>query len=309
MRIVLGNLNKIKKNIKEHWQLYLLLSPSLIYLLIFAYAPMVGISIAFKDYDPVLGFAKSPFIGLGKFKMFFDSYYFWTIIKNTLIISVYALIINTPLPIILALLLNEVSNEKFKRFVQTISYAPFFISLVVLVGIVNSFLDPSTGVINQMLMNLGFDNINFIGDDSWFRTIYVFSGLWQGIGWWSIIYLGTLSNVDPALHEAAVMEGASRIDRIRHINIPTILPVAIILFIMAIGSMMSVGFEKIFLMQNPSNMEVSEVISTYTYRISFLTTRDFSFGTAVGVFNSLVNIILLLIANVISKKVSQESLW
>ncbi len=299
----------MRKKKKIKWQLYILLIPSIVYLIIFCYTPLFGLVIAFKNYDPVLGFWDSPSVGFEKFKMFFDSYYFFTIIKNTLFISLYALLVNTPLPIILALLINEVSHPKFKKFVQTVSYAPYFISLVVLVGMVNAFLDPSRGIVNELISTFGLSRQNFMGDASWFKSIYVFSGLWQGIGWWSIIYIGALSNVDPELHESAVMDGASRVQRIIHINIPAILPIATILFIMAMGSMMSVGFEKVFLMQNPSNLEASEIIATYTYRVSFLTAKDFSFGTAVGLFNSVINLILLVIANVVVKKLGRESLW
>jgi putative aldouronate transport system permease protein len=280
-----------------------------VYLLFFAYLPLGGIIIAFKDYNPIQGIFESPFAGFTKFKMFFDSFYAWNIIKNTLLISLFALLVNTPIPIIFALLLNEVRSPKFKKFIQTISYAPFFISVVVMVGLINTFLSFDSGVVNQIFEFIGLDKLDWLGNENYFRSIYIFSGLWQSMGWWSIIYLGTLVNVDPALHEAAVIDGANRFQRIVHINLPALVPVATVLFILSMGQMMNVGFEKIFLMQNPSNLEISEVISTYTYRVSFLTTRDFSFGTAVGLLNSVINLVLLVTANFISNKVNNQGLW
>ncbi len=302
-------MKKLTKEIKNHWQLFLLVVPSLIYLIIFCYIPIVGIIIAFKEYDPVLGIFGSPTIGFQKFEMFFDSYYFWTTIKNTLWISIGSLIVNSIFPVILALLINEVPNAKFKKFVQTVSYAPYFISLVVLVGMFNMFLN-SEGLMNDMITSLfNIDPIDFLGDPKYFRWIYIFTGLWQGIGWWSIIYVGALSNVDIALHEAATMDGASRLQRIMHINLPAIKPTFIIMLIMSFGSLMSVGFEKVYLMQNPANLEVSEIIATYSYKVSFLTVKDFSFGTAVGLFNTVVNLVLLVTANYVSNKVNNEGLF
>lgn len=303
-------MNAVKqKSVRRNWQLYVLLFFPVLYLLIFGYAPMFGLIIAFQDYDPVFGFSDSPFVGFAKFQMFFDSYYFWIILKNTMFISLYALLVNTPLPIILALLINELPHPRFKKFVQTVSFAPYFISLVVLVGLLNTFLDPSRGLVNVLLEQVGVSPHNYMGDPRWFKSLYVFSGVWQGVGWWSIIYLGALASVDPALHESAIMDGASRLQRIRHINIPSIMPIAIVLFIMALGQMMSVGFEKVYLMQNPSNLEASEIIATYTYRVSFLTANDFSFGTAVGLFNTAINLVLLITANFIVRKMGRESLW
>lgn len=302
-------MKKLTKEIKRHWQLFLLVIPALIYLIIFCYIPIVGIVIAFKEYDPVLGIFGSPTIGFQKFEMFFDSYYFWTTIKNTLLISVGSLIVNSIFPVILALLINEVPNAKFKKFVQTVSYAPYFISLVVLVGMFNMFLS-SEGLMNDMITSLfNVDPVDFLGDPKYFRWIYIFTGLWQGIGWWSIIYVGALSNVDISLHEAATMDGASRLQRIININLPAIKPTFIIMLIMSFGSLMSVGFEKVYLMQNPANLEVSEIIATYSYKVSFLTVKDFSFGTAVGLFNTVVNLILLVTANYVSNKVNGEGLF
>ena len=302
-------MKKLAKEIKNHWQLFLLVIPALIYLIIFCYIPIAGIIIAFKEYDPVLGIFGSPTVGFQKFEMFFDSYYFWTTIKNTLLISIGSLIVNSIFPVVLALLINEVPNAKFKKFVQTVSYAPYFISLVVLVGMFNMFLN-SEGLMNDLITSLfNVDPVDFLGDPKYFRWIYIFTGLWQGIGWWSIIYVGALSNVDISLHEAATMDGASRLQRIIHINLPAIKPTFIIMLIMSFGSLMSVGFEKVYLMQNPANLEVSEIIATYSYKVSFLTVKDFSFGTAVGLFNTVVNLVLLITANYVSNKVNNEGLF
>ena len=302
-------MKKLAKEIKNHWQLFLLVIPALIYLIIFCYIPIAGIIIAFKEYDPVLGIFGSPTVGFQKFEMFFDSYYFWTTIKNTLLISIGSLIVNSIFPVVLALLINEVPNAKFKKFVQTVSYAPYFISLVVLVGMFNMFLN-SEGLMNDLITSLfNVDPVDFLGDPKYFRWIYIFTGLWQGIGWWSIIYVGALSNVDISLHEAATMDGASRLQRIIHINLPAIKPTFIIMLIMSFGSLMSVGFEKVYLMQNPANLEVSEIIATYSYKVSFLTVKDYSFGTAVGLFNTVVNLVLLITANYVSNKVNNEGLF
>jgi putative aldouronate transport system permease protein len=295
------------KEFKKHWQLYLFILPALIYIIIFCYVPMGGIIIAFQDYDPALGVFKSSFVGFAKLKMFFSSYYFSTIIINTLALSFFSLIVNTIFPVVFALILNEVQSPRFKKFVQTLSSAPYFISLVVLVGMFNMFLS-NEGFINQILTTLGLNPINFVGDSKYFRFVYILSGLWQGLGWWAIIYIGALSNVDKSLHEAAVLDGANRLQRIWHINLPAIKPIILVLLIMSFGSLMSVGFEKAFLMQNPGNREVSEVIATYSYMVTFKTVRDFGFGSAVGLFNSVINFILLIVANTISKKVTKESL-
>lgn len=302
-------MKNLMKELKNHWQLFLMLIPSLVYLIVFCYVPIVGIVIAFKEYSPVLGIFESPNVGFEKFKMFFSSYYFSTTIKNTLAISIGSLIINSIFPVVLALLINEIQNTKFKKTVQTISYAPYFISLVVLVGMFNMFLSDN-GLVNDLLTTVfRIDSVDFLGDPQYFRWIYILTGLWQGIGWWSIIYVGALSNVDMSLHEAATIDGASRLQRIVHINLNAIKPTFIIMLIMSCGSLMSVGFEKVYLMQNAANLEISEIIATYSYKVSFLTVKDFSFGTAVGLFNTVVNLILLVAANFASKKVSGDGLF
>jgi len=299
----------IGNEIKRHWQLYVFLVPALLYVAIFCYAPIFGIVIAFQNFSPALGFFNSPWVGLLKFKMFFGSFYFWDILWNTLALSLYSLVVNTIFPIVLALLINEVPFKRFRRFIQTLSYSPYFISLVVLVGMFNLFFSTDGGFVNNILGALGIAPIDFVGDPALFRSTYVLTGLWQGVGWWSIIYIGALANVPQELHEAAALDGASRFQRIIHINLPAITPIILVLFIMSMGSIMSVGFEKVFLMQNSLNREVSEIIATYTYRVSFITVRDLSFGTAVGLFNTVINLILIISANLISKKMTHESLF
>ncbi|MDF0480070.1 ABC transporter permease subunit [Vagococcus sp. PNs007] len=298
----------IWEKIFKSWQLYVFILPAFLYFLIFAYGPMYGVVIAFKDYMPSLGIWGSPWVGMKHFERFFDSYYFWDLIKNTLGISVYSLIVGFPLPIILALALNEAKDGFFKKFTQTVTYAPNFISVVVMAGMMISFLSPSTGIINHFLEFLGFERISFMTDPKWFKTIYVLSGVWQGTGWGSVIYLAALSGVDTQLHEAATVDGATRLQRIWYINLPTIVPTMVILLIMNVGSLMAMGYEKILLLQNPLNMESSNVIATFVYKQGLLDAQ-YSYAAAVGLFNSLINAVLLIIVNKISRKVSDVSLW
>lgn len=293
---------------RKHYQLYLLLFPAILWYLIFNYVPLYGLQIAFKDYNPALGFLGSRWVGTKFFKSFFRSYYFWPIIRNTLTISFYSLFAGMPIPIILALMLNEVGNVKYRKFVQTVTYAPHFISTVVLIGMVIIFLTPGKGMLTRLFLLLGVKNDMFLTSPSAFKHIYIWSGIWQQSGWSSIIYLAALSGVDPGLHEAAMIDGATRMQRIWHINIPTILPTIAILLILRTGSIMSVGFEKVFLLQNPLNMETSEVISTYIYKRGLIK-LDFSFSTAVGLFNNIINFILLVISNELSKWMGETSLF
>lgn len=305
----------IKPKKKPHWQLGLMLSPSIVYLVIFNYIPMLGLIIAFKNYSPSLGFEgifTSKWVSFGNFIDFFNYPYFWDIMRNTLVLSSYALVVNTVVPIALALMINEIRNKTFKNTFQTISYAPYFVSLVVLVGICGSFLQGENSVFNIIGSAFGLPPKNYLSNPSLFSTIYTFSGLWQGLGWWTIIYIGTLSNVDRTLHEAAAIDGAGRLRRIFTINLPAILPVATVQFILAMGSIMSIGFEKVYMFQNligDLTRSSTEIISTFTYRVAFEESRNFGFATAVGLFNSVINIILLVSANFLSKKVGKESLW
>lgn len=296
------------KRIRHNWQLYLLILPVVVYFIVFKYIPMYGVQIAFKDYFAIHGIWGSPWVGFKHFERFFDSYYFWRLIKNTLGIGLYELVVGIPVPIILALLINEVRVRYFKKIVQTVTYAPHFLSVVVLTGMLFLFLDPQTGLINQILSVFGIKPIAFMTEPSWFKTTYVFSGAWQQMGWSSIIYLAALSAVDPALHEAAKIDGASRLQRIWHINLPSIKPTIIILLILDAGKVMSVGFEKVFLMQNPLNTSASDVIATHVYKTGIMGAQ-YSYATAVGLFDSIINLILLVLVNYIARKTNETSLW
>lgn len=300
--------NTLWRRITRNWELYLFIAPAFLYFLIFHYGPMYGIQIAFKNFIPTMGITGSPWVGFEHFVRFFDSYYFWDLLWNTLSISLYELAVGFPLPIILALAFNEVKDSFFKRTVQTVTYAPHFISVVVMSGMIITFLSPSSGIIVHLIQALGFEAPQFLTDPSWFKTMYVLSGVWQSTGWGTIIYLAALSAVDPQLHEAAIVDGASRWRRIMHINIPAIIPTITILLILNMGSILGVGFEKILLLQNPLNMEASDVISTFVYR-SGLLDAQYSFSTAVGLFNSVVNAILLIVVNQIARRTSENSLW
>lgn len=296
------------KRVLRNWQLYLFLLLPVAYLITFKYVPMYGLQIAFKDYDPLLGFLHSPWRGLYHFKRFIDSYYFWTVFRNTLTLSLYSLIAGMPAPILLAIALNECKIGWYKKLVQTVSYAPHFISMVVMVSIVTMGLSVNNGIVNNIIAALGGDRIQFMGIPKYFQTIYVLSGVWQGMGYSSIIYLAALSSIDPTLYEAAVIDGASKVQKILHIDIPGILPTIVILLILAFGNLVSVGFEKVFLLQNPQNLQMSEIISTYVYKQG-IERANFSYSTAVGLFNSVINLILLTSVNFIAGKVSEVSLW
>ncbi|WP_010277968.1 ABC transporter permease [Paenibacillus senegalensis] len=296
---------KLKKMLK-YWQLYVLLAPALIYFLVFKYYPMYGVQIAFKNFMATKGIWGSDWVGFDHFIRFFNSHFFWDLLWNTLAINLYQLAL-FPISIIVALSLNELKNGSFKKIAQTITYAPHFISVVVFVGMIIAFLDPMTGIVNHFIQFLGFEPINFMTDPAWFKTIYVFSGEWQNLGWGAIIYLAALAGIDPQLHEAAKVDGASRWQRIWKINIPYLMPTIIILLILNMGNFMSVGFEKILLMQNPLNLEASQVIQTYVYDIGILT-GQFSYSTAVGLFNSVVNLAILVFFNRLARRTG-TSLW
>ncbi|MFD0869255.1 ABC transporter permease [Paenibacillus residui] len=304
----LSKRKSFRRKLLKNWELYLFIAPAFFYFLIFHYVPMYGIQIAFKNFIPTKGILGSPWVGFDHFERFFNSYYFWDLLWNTLSISLYELAVGFPLPIILALSFNEAKNVFFKRAVQTVTYAPHFISVVVMAGIIITFLSPTTGIIIHMLNFLGIDAPAFLTDPAWFKTVYVLSGVWQSTGWGTVIYLAALSGVDPQLYEAAIMDGASRWQRIWNINIPAIIPTITILLILNMGSILGVGFEKILLLQNPLNMEASDVISTFVYR-SGLLDAQYSFSTAVGLFNSVVNAILLVTVNQIARRTNETSLW
>lgn len=297
-----------KKSIWKNWQLYLMCLPAVIYFLIFAYKPMYGIIIAFKDYSMRKGILGSPWIGFDNFQRLFSSYWFPVILKNTLTLSCLSLLLGFPIPIILALVLNEVSNNRFRKGFQTLSYAPHFISTVVLCGMLTLFLNPTSGVINRFVTMFGGNAVNFLQEPTMYKWIYVLSGIWQEMGWGSIIYFATLSGVDRALLEAADIDGASRLQKIWYINLPVLVPTILILLILNCGSLLSVGYEKVYLLQNATNLSASEVISTFVYK-SGLEKADFSFGAAADLFNSVVNTIVLVLANTISKRTTKTSLF
>lgn len=299
-----GNLGKILK----HWQLYVMTLPAVIYIFLFAYKPMYGVIIAFKDFSLKKGIWGSEWVGLDNFERFFNSYWFPIILRNTLSISVLSLIISFPIPIILALMVNEIKRERVKRAFQTVSYAPYFISTVVICGMITMFLNPSTGIINQFIQMLGSDPVYFMQDPGMFKWVYVISGIWQGVGWGAVIYFAALSGVDQSLLEAAEIDGAGRFQRIIYINFPVLVPTIIILFVLNCGSLLNVGYEKVYLLQNTTNLTGSEVISTYVYKMG-LENQDFSFSTAAGLFNSVINSMILILSNTVSRRFSEVSLW
>lgn len=295
-------------NLRKYGPIWLFLLPTLIYFLVFVYFPMYGAQIAFKDFIPVKGIQGSPWVGFKHFTRFFSSPYFSEILGNTLILSIYSLVVGFPLPIAFALMLNYQKNLKFKKIVQTASYAPHFISVVVVCGMILLFTSPSSGIINTLIKALGGEPIHFMGKAKYFRHIYVWTGIWQDLGWSAIIYIGALAGVSPELHEAAMVDGATIWQRIWHIDIPGILPTIIILLIMNAGSILGVGFEKTYLLQNDMNTKYSEVISTYVYKTG-LSKAQYSYGSAIGLFNSTVNFLILTVVNSIANRVGSTSLF
>lgn len=294
---------------KRNWLLYLFLLPAIVYIAVFSYAPMYGLQIAFKNFRLAQGITGSEWVGLKWFKKFIESTKFLSILKNTLTVSIYSLVVNFPLPIILALILNNVKNAKFKKFAQTITYLPHFISVVVLVGMMSIFFSPNSGIIVSILRFFGVEQIpNLMGDPDAFKHMYVWSGVWQSIGWNSIIYMAALTGVDPALHEAAKIDGANKLQRIWNIDLPAIMPTMAIMLIMSFGKIMSVGYEKVYLMQNSLNLSAAEVISTYVYKMGLLN-RQYSYSAAIGMFNNVINFVLVITVNKIVKKLSGSGLW
>jgi len=284
-----------------------MLLPMLI-IFIFSYGPMFGVQIAFKDFRPRDGIWGSPWVGLAHFKDFFSSYQFRRILVNTIGISLYGLIAGFPIPIILAILVNETSNRTFKKSVQLITFAPHFISTVVMTNMILMFISVYGGPINNLIASLGAERIDFIAKPEYFKSIFVWTGIWQGMGYSSIIYIAALSAIDPSLYEAATIDGANKFQKIRHIDLPGIAPTIVILLILNSGSIMNVGFEKIFLMQNNLNISASDVIATYVYRVG-LEDAQYSFSAAVGLFNSVINAVLLVIVNQVARKLGETSLW
>jgi putative aldouronate transport system permease protein len=289
-------------------ELYFFLLPALVFYLTFKYAPIYGVQMAFRDFSPVLGFWKSPWIGLENFKLFFSGGSWITVVRNTLAISVSSLLIGFPAPIILALMLHHTGNKSFKKAVQMVTYAPHFISSVVLVGMLYTLFSPSSGVINAILQMLGKKPVFFMGRPEFFVPMYVGSGIWQSAGWSAVVYIAALSGVSPELHESAIIDGANKLQRIRHVDLPSILPAVVTMFLLSVGYLFSVGFDKVYLMQNPLNQSTSEVISTLIYKRGLLGVNQ-SFAAAVGFMESTINFVLLAAFNRIAKIISGTGLW
>lgn len=298
---------RLREDFARNRVLYLMVMPVVIFYILFAYLPMYGITIAFQDFNPALGYFKSPWVGWENFKSFFGSVYFWRILRNTLHISLASIIFGFPAPILLALLINEVNSKAFMKSVQTITYLPHFISLVVVCGIIRDFTSTG-GVVTQMIAKVTGDNTSMLMKPQAFVPLYVVSEIWQGIGWGSIIYIAALSGIDTQLYEAASLDGCGRLRQVIHVSIPGILPTIVIMLILRMGSVLNVGYEKIILLYNPSIYETADVISSFTYRKG-LQEFEWSYGSAVGLFNSIVNVFFLLGTNYMSSKLTQSSLW
>ncbi|MBP1991970.1 ABC transporter permease [Paenibacillus eucommiae] len=298
---------ELMRDLKINRYIYLMVLPAVIYYAVFHYFPMYGVQIAFKDYFPARGMLNSPWVGFKHFQDFFNSFYFWRLVRNTLLLSFYDLIFAFTAPIVLALLLNELRTIWFKRVVQTVTYLPYFISIVVVAGMMVDFL-ARDGLINNVLVMFGFEKLAYLVEPGWFRTIFIGSGIWQNVGWGSIIYLATIANIDPSLYEAAKVDGANRWKQTVHITIPGMLPTIIILLILQIGNIMSVNTDKILLLYNTSTYETADVIGSYVYRKGLLQ-ADFSYSTAIGLFNSVINFGLLIAANSFSKRLTDTKLW
>ena len=292
---------------KRNRALYLLVVPVIIFYIVFHYKPMYGAIIAFKDYTPALGVGGSPWVGLDNFTRFFTGPYFGRLLKNTVLLSVYELAVGFPAPIILALLLNELRNRKFKSLAQTVSYLPHFISMIVVTGMITNFAMTS-GLFNDLIVFFGGERSPLLQNPKLYRTIYVASSVWQEAGWGSIIYLSALAGVDSQLYEAASIDGAGKWKQLIHVTMPAIAPTIIVMLILRMGTLMSLGYEKTILLYNPSTYETADIISSYIYRVGLLD-QDWSYSTAIGLFNSVINCTLLLITNKLSKKFSDTSLW
>ncbi len=299
---------RLWKNMKKNWILYVMIAPVAVYYIVFAYTPMYGILLAFKNYKVKLGILGSPWVGLDHFQRFFSAYNFKQLIGNTVGISVYSLIIGFPIPIVFALMLNYLTHHKLKKIVQMVSYAPYFISTVVICGMITIFMAPDTGILNVLRGFFGLESVNFLARPEWFKSIYVWTGVWQGMGWSSIIYISALAGVDYEMHEAAIVDGATKIQRMLHVDLPSIKPTILMLLILQMGSIMNVGFEKVYLLQNTLNKSAASVISTYVYEVGLINS-DYGYSTAVGLFNSLINLALVVTANQLSKRFAGESLF
>lgn len=304
---LIKNVNRIKKGIFRHWQLYLLVIPPLAYLIIFKYVPLIGSVIAFKDYSFAKGVFGSDWVGAKHFIRFFKSPQFKMLMFNTIGLSLYQIIAGIMPPILLAIALNYARNRIFKKTVQMVTYMPYFISTVLVVGILSQILSLN-GIVNQVIRAMGAEPVHFMGDPKLFRSLYVFSGIWQNTGYNAVIYLAALAAISPELYEAAIIDGASVWKRIFYIDIPSIFPTTVILLILACGRILSIGYEKVLLMQNNMNMQTSDIISTYVYRVGLIS-MQYSYSTAIGLFQSVVSFVLLVLVNRISRSLNETSLW
>lgn len=305
-----GGLSHLLIRMRRRWQLYALLALPLAYIIVFSYIPMLGAQIAFRDYNVAGGIWNSPWIGLDNFQRFFNSYQFSRLIINTLSLGFYSLLVGFPIPILLALSLHQVRNAWFKKTLQMATYAPHFISTVVMVGLILQMLNPRFGILSQITQALGMSPINAMSQPDLYQSIYVWTEIWQHMGFSAVIYLAALTTIDPALHEAAVVDGASKLRRIWHIDLPGIMPIATMLFILNIGNFINIGFEKALLLQNPINTSVSEILDTYVYKVGLASpTLDFSYATAIGLFKGIIALLMVVIANYSVKRAGQESLW
>lgn len=302
------NFTRTLKQILRSWQLYAMLLPAVVWYIIFCYAPMYGVVVAFKDFSMRAGILGSDWCGFENFQVLFENVWFPIILKNTLTLSILSLVLTFPLPIILALSFNELQHDRVRHFVQTVGYAPHFISTVVLCGMVFLFTNPTTGIINQFITMFGGEPIEFMVKPNLFKWVYIISGVWQGVGWSSIIYFAALAGVDKSLLEAAQIDGATRLQRIIHINFPVLVPTMMTLLILQCGQLLNVGYEKVYALQKDITLSASEVISTFVYKIG-LQSGDFEIATAAGLFNSVCNTIILILANTLSKKLTESGLW
>ena len=296
------------KRIIKYREMYLLFLIPFVYLIIFKYVPILGNVLAFRKYSASAPLFGTRWMGLTYFKMLFEDVNFYNRFLNTVVLSIENLVIGFPIPIIFALLVNEIKNKNAKKFIQTVSYLPHFISIVVVVGFINKLLSPNSGAINMLRLNLGMNSINYIAKPEWFRTIYIVSEIWQNMGWNAIIYIAALSGVDSQLYEAAMIDGAGRWKQTVHVTIPGIMPTIVITLIMSVGSMLAIGYEKVLLLMNNLNKETADIISTYVYRLGIVDS-NYSYSTAVGLFNAVVGLILVCSANYVCRKVSDTSLW
>lgn len=302
------NEKSLLSKLKDGKYLLIMVLPAVIYYILFKYIPMWGVLISFKRYSPFKGFWGSDWVGLQQFRVFFQSPFWWRCVRNTLILSLYSIVFGFPAPIIFALILNDVKSVRFKKLAQTVSYMPHFLSTVVVVGLFYMFLSPNTGPVQKLIVALGGAKGDFFAQAKYFRTIYITSGIWQSTGWGAIIYLAALTNISPSLYESATIDGANKFQQLRYITIPSIIPTIVIMLLLRLGNILGVGFEKAFLLQNDANHETSDVIETLVYRTG-ISGGNYSYGTAIGLLTSVINLCFLFVFNSISKKISETSLW